>query len=204
VRQLGLEAEVPTAPRIGFVSRTRKRFLLNEEELAASARARGFETVFLPLERMTLYEQVRELRRVTVLVGMHGSAMVNLMFLCTGCVGVQILPFNMDPREGAFARTYAERAGVLYRELAVEDAAHATMHWHFADARLRALRDQPAELARRRARISDDGSQFFTFWLQQDSRLPPEQWAAFLDSIFREGVHASMHGAPLEPASKRR
>lgn len=47
-------------PKIGIISRRKKRFILNEFEMADIAMSYGFEVVLLPLETMTYYEQVCE------------------------------------------------------------------------------------------------------------------------------------------------
>jgi hypothetical protein len=48
----------PAKVRVGIISRRRKRFILNEDELVRAVLALGFEVQILPLEEMTLYEQV--------------------------------------------------------------------------------------------------------------------------------------------------
>jgi hypothetical protein len=58
--------------KVGIVSRRRKRFILNEHELADEALRMGFEVVFLPFETMTYFEQIRELRSLDVMMGLHG------------------------------------------------------------------------------------------------------------------------------------
>jgi hypothetical protein len=46
-------------PKIGIISRRKKRFILNEFDLADIAMEMGYDVVLLPLETMTYYEQVR-------------------------------------------------------------------------------------------------------------------------------------------------
>ena len=70
--------------KIGLISRRSKRFILNEYELVAAVEAMGYICVLLPLEAMTLYEQLKELRSVDVLMGIHGSALDNSVFLHPG------------------------------------------------------------------------------------------------------------------------
>jgi Glycosyltransferase 61 len=70
--------------KIGLISRRSKRFILNEYELVAAVEAMGYVCVLLPLESMTLFEQMKELRSVDVLIGIHGSALDNSVFLHPG------------------------------------------------------------------------------------------------------------------------
>ena len=70
--------------KIGIISRRLKRFILNEYELVAAVEMMGFECVLLPLEVMTVYEQMMEMRSLDVLIGIHGSALDNSVFLHEG------------------------------------------------------------------------------------------------------------------------
>lgn len=74
----------PKQVKIGIISRRLKRFILNEYELVSAVIKMGYECVLLPLETMTMYEQMRELRSIDVLIGIHGSALDNSVFLHKG------------------------------------------------------------------------------------------------------------------------
>jgi Glycosyltransferase 61 len=79
------ELEPPVVKfKIGIISRRIKRFILNEYELVAAVESMGHICVLLPLERMTLYEQMKEFRTLDVLIGIHGSALDNSVFLHKG------------------------------------------------------------------------------------------------------------------------
>lgn len=64
-----------------YVSRShsRMRRLVNEEDILPALNAFGFEIVFF--EGMTLIEQIRLMQETVVFAGVHGSNMVNLLFL---------------------------------------------------------------------------------------------------------------------------
>lgn len=80
-----VDVEPPAVKKkIGIISRRVKRFILNEYELVAAVEAMGFICVLLPLETMTLYEQTMEFRTLDVLIGIHGSALDNSVFLHPG------------------------------------------------------------------------------------------------------------------------
>lgn len=74
LKELGLaDQPEPSRIRVGIISRRRKRFLLNEEELVDACLDLGLDVQILPLEQMTLFEQLAALRAVTILLGIHGS-----------------------------------------------------------------------------------------------------------------------------------
>ena len=70
--------------KIGIISRRLKRFILNEYELVAAVEKMGYLCVLLPLEMMTIHEQMKELKSLDVLIGIHGSALDNSVFLHEG------------------------------------------------------------------------------------------------------------------------
>jgi len=59
LRQVG-EAP-PARVRVGIISRRRKRFILNEHELVEAVLSLGYDVQLLPMEEMTLFEQVSSL-----------------------------------------------------------------------------------------------------------------------------------------------
>eukprot|EP01041_Mallomonas_annulata_P000483 gene483-908_t len=105
--------------KIGLISRRKKRFVLNEYELVDSIRAMGYECVILPLETMTIYEQTKELRTLDVLIGIHGSALDNSVFLHPGSVLVQLLPYKVEHR--VTFQSSAQQAGMVYMEWQLKD-----------------------------------------------------------------------------------
>ena len=54
----------PKKIRVSIISRRRKRFILNEHELVECLLDMGLDVQILPLEEMTLYEQIKALRQV--------------------------------------------------------------------------------------------------------------------------------------------
>ena len=97
IQYLSLDTIQPPVDRIvvGIISRRRKRFILNEYDLVASVESLGYDCILLPFESMTLYEQMKALRSLDVLIGMHGSGLDNAIFLHPGSVLVQLLPYKV-------------------------------------------------------------------------------------------------------------
>lgn len=82
VRRKLLEGFAPKDPfRKVYVSRSRSRMrrLVNEQEILPSLEASGFEIVFF--EGMSLIEQIRLMQETSIFAGVHGSNMVNILFL---------------------------------------------------------------------------------------------------------------------------
>ena len=119
----------PPRRRVGLVSRRVKRFLLNEDVLIGEVMSMGLEVQVLPLERMTLYEQVAALKSTTVLVGVHGSGLNNVLFLPGGAAMIQLLPYKLNYK-GAFGGL-AKDNQIAYFEWALTDRDAAVFHWHF-------------------------------------------------------------------------
>jgi hypothetical protein len=118
---------------VGLISRRRKRFILNEYELIDTLADMGYDARLLPLETMTLYEQMLELRSLHILVGIHGSGLDNSVFLHPGSVLVQLFAYKLN-HAITFPET-ARRAGVRYLDWHLEDVNKTIFHWDlFRDA----------------------------------------------------------------------
>ncbi|HEY0652593.1 MAG TPA: glycosyltransferase family 61 protein [Chryseosolibacter sp.] len=74
-----------------YVSRSRSRIrrLVNEREILPVLQSSGFEIVFF--EGMTLMEQIRLMQETSVFCGVHGSNMVNLLFLPTTAKVIELM-----------------------------------------------------------------------------------------------------------------
>ena len=163
-------------PRLCVVARARKRFILNELQLLRMAAAQDVIPSRLPLEEMTIYEQLRELQLCTLLVGVHGSGLVNMIFLQPGSSVMQILPWNVDPAVGPKVfRALAERAHVAYRQWVNPSWENAVLHWHFAPPSVTKFKP---ELAPPPAGISGN---FFAFWVNQDTVVPAAVFQEWID-----------------------
>lgn len=165
---LGLENYYPPKDkvRIGLISRRRKRFILNEYELVDSVRSLGYEIDLLPLETMTMYEQMRALRSIDVLVGIHGSALDNSVFLHEGCVLVQLLPYSVEHR--VTFESSATKAGVIYHEWQLKDTSKAVFHW---DLMMQANGDKLKQFSKedilKQGQSKADSRETLMFWINQ-------------------------------------
>ena len=188
----------PGAPLLTLVSRRNKRLILNEAELVAAARARGLAVRVAVLEDLPLFELVALLRRTTILAGMHGSALINSAFMAPGAALLQLLPYKVDAGS-AFFEGAATARGVAYHEWRNTRLEDAVFHWHFLGD------DYPPE---RREAMLREGSQccgdvaFFSFWIQQDTRVHPGEFGELLDAVLAAQARAGAKraGAPAESA----
>lgn len=177
--------------RIGLISRRRKRFILNEYELVAEVQKMGFYCDLLPLETMTVFEQMRALRSLDVLIGIHGSALDNSVFLHPGSVMVQLLPYSVEHR--VTFQSSAQSAGVIYQEWQLKDQSKAYFHWDLlAQANSQKLSSQSKEEILRQGQRGADNRETVMFWINQDIIVPIPEWR----QIIIKAVEAS-------PAKKR-
>lgn len=170
-----LQADTVVPPlgraKVGIISRRRKRFILNEYELADAIAALGYDVELLPLETMTMYEQMRALRSVDVLVGMHGSALDNAVFMHKGSVLVQLLPYSVEHR--VTFQSDAEGAGMVYMEWQLKDASRAYFHWDLLlQANTEKFNRHSKEEILRMGQASADNRETLMFWINQDIMLP--------------------------------
>ena len=156
-------------PLVVLVSRLEKRFILNEPEVvralqAAAAGGLEVDVEVATLETMPLFEQLAMLRRASVLVGIHGSALVNSMHMSAGCAVLQVVPRGL-PGAASFFQPVASAAGVAYWEVRAGGSSGASSepirHFHFLGA------GANKSAVMKRGAVAGD-AQFFAFWINAD------------------------------------
>jgi hypothetical protein len=164
----GLVSVRPNRPSLSIVSRLNKRFVLNENVLIQQA-FQVSPTGILPsvrvllLEAMPLYEQILVFKQSSVLLGMHGSALINSVFMNRGAALVQIVPYHLNGAETFFQHP-AVSQGVSYFEYHHTNKSTARYHWHYLDK----------TYAGRQDTILQQGSEccgqqvYFSFFINQD------------------------------------
>jgi hypothetical protein len=177
-------------PVIGFVSRIDKRVITNEPELAAYAHSQGCDTRRLTLEAWPIHRQVAAIRELDMLVGSHGSGLLNLMFLHntdrpSACL--QVLPVGLKGK--TYEKCYTDMARtfrIQYNEVIVQGHDHAMKHWHFVENDLGRLFSTQDVLDRGVNAIQRDGTNRILL-IQQDSYVPVDQFKtpflSLLDSV---------------------
>ena len=188
VKSLGLEdvRPVPQQPSLVLISRQYKRFILNELDLIYTAIHKyGFSARLLPIEFMTLYEQVREFRRTNVLAGIHGSGLTNYLFLhgsnkeLNGInnVGLQLMPWKVTTGSTFFSG-FATSSGANYKEYSNNLRSNAVFHTHF----LNEQENKQIESVLSNG-ATGGGGNFFAFWINQDTIIDMVAWEKMLQEI---------------------
>lgn len=174
----------PTKPKVGIISRRHKRFLLNEEQIAEVSSSLGIETVVLTMEDLTLYEQVRELLQITILFGIHGSGLINSLYMPQNSVIVQLMPYKVFGGPTFFAGP-AKSYGVNYREWTNTDRSKTVPHWHFLSPNV----DREALFQKG---SGSQGQEFFTFWINQDTVMNVNEFRNLLRDMLEVGLNKEL------------
>lgn len=182
VASLGLQHVFPPAgkPLVTLISRRNKRLILNEPELVAECHKLGVDVVVASLETMPLYEQVLLFRRTSVLVGMHGSGLINSIYMHPGSALLQLMPYKVSSG-ASFFEAPASDGGVNYHEWTNKHVEKSVFHWHFLGA----------DYAARKDTILSQGSDccgqsiYFSFWINQDTWVEPEEFSQVLQAALR-------------------
>ncbi|EMS51446.1 hypothetical protein TRIUR3_34427 [Triticum urartu] len=77
-----------------WVDRTNSRKILNLPEVVAAAEAAGFKVVVAGRPKASYDEFTREMNSFDVMVGVHGAGLTNCVYLPTGAVFLQIVPYG--------------------------------------------------------------------------------------------------------------
>lgn len=174
-------ADGPRRPLVVLVSRLNKRLVLNEPSLVRVALALGADVRVVALEGMGLCAQVQLFASAAVLVGMHGSALINAQFMARGTSLVQLVPHAVTGA-AAFFRGPAEAHGVRYFELPAAPREASIPHGHF----LKPSSDVEKVLA---AGADAAGPQvFFSFLINQDTVVDEARFADVLARALKPPV----------------
>jgi hypothetical protein len=190
----------PPAPAltVGFVSRQDKRILLNEEALvsALSSPSSSTSSVSAPAaaashslriayETLPIHLQLAATRQIDVLTGLHGSGLLNTVFMRGGHTTgeLQIVPVGLwtDPSFVSCYVSTAAAAQVHYGQLDVHGEDHGVKHWHFAGKEGVAL-EYKNRLAEQGARAVTSGMARILF-IQQDTIVDPAQFLSKVKQI---------------------
>ncbi|VAI85803.1 unnamed protein product [Triticum turgidum subsp. durum] len=77
-----------------WVDRTNSRKILNLPEVIAAAEAAGFKVIVAGRPKASYDEFTREMNSFDVMVGVHGAGLTNCVYLPTGAVLLQIVPYG--------------------------------------------------------------------------------------------------------------
>ncbi|KAL0483065.1 hypothetical protein AKO1_014972 [Acrasis kona] len=121
-------------PVLGLISRHNKRILLNERDLVVKAQESGFDVKVLVFEEMSIEEQIKATRESDVLMGIHGSGMLNQIFMRPGTIVSQIVPHGLASK--GIETTYniiGSSYGLNSIPLDITSFDQSVVHWHFME-----------------------------------------------------------------------
>ena len=194
-------SQLCSKPLVVLISRRNKRFLLNEPALITALYSLPSppRVLIAALEDMPLYAQVTLLRRTTLLIAVHGSALINsIMMRQNGRSAVlQLMPYRVTG--GAdFFRGPAESRGVRYAELTHSSENGTLRHWHFVggggsnvSAGATASR---REAVLRRCGGNGDRATWFSFCINADMAIDAQRVARATAKLLEDLSIASSRG----------
>ncbi|CAI9099898.1 OLC1v1036786C1 [Oldenlandia corymbosa var. corymbosa] len=102
-------------PSLAIISRKGSREITNENALVKMAEEIGFSVTVLRPEKTTeLAKMYRVLNSSDVMIGVHGAAMTNFLFMKPDSIFVQIIPLGLDwPSENYYGEP-SRRLGLKY------------------------------------------------------------------------------------------
>ncbi|EDV21035.1 uncharacterized protein TRIADDRAFT_60391 [Trichoplax adhaerens] len=93
LRRLRIKKTTPKAARIALIKRTNRRLILNQDELINSVKSLA-NIELVDFNGMTFKQQVKLMRKYSVLIGMNGAGLMNGLFLPKGAVNIQLVPYK--------------------------------------------------------------------------------------------------------------
>eukprot|EP00771_Trimastix_marina_P002615 gnl/Trimastix_PCT/3757.p1 GENE.gnl/Trimastix_PCT/3757~~gnl/Trimastix_PCT/3757.p1 ORF type:complete len:638 (-),score=37.75 gnl/Trimastix_PCT/3757:67-1857(-) len=188
---MNLQHVRPTQPHIGIVARLNKRLILNLEELVQATHALypHAKVSILELEDMTFFEQVKVIREITILVGIHGSGNANHIFMHPGTALVEITPYRTLLAGQVFTgETQGSR--VVYIPLPHKNPQTSLYHWHFLPNQK--TYDQKQSYLEQGCKQVN--TEYFTFWINQDLHIDVEEYSQALGKAMQSKVNQEVSG----------
>ncbi|GJM98265.1 hypothetical protein PR202_ga15255 [Eleusine coracana subsp. coracana] len=164
-------------PRAMVILRARTRRFVNGDEVVAAVERAGFDVTRMePGQEHGVDEVARAVDKCDVLVGAHGAGLTNMVFLRTGAVVVQVVPWgNMEPyAEGYFGRP-AAHMGVRYVAYSVA-AEESSLYEKYG-------RDSP--VINDPIRFYKNGTNAKYYWQEQNIRLNTTRFMPTLEKVKR-------------------
>jgi hypothetical protein len=184
--QLTKQAQAGTrAVTVGFVSRMDKRIVLNEPALARSLSALSLSSLRIHYEGLPVHLQLAATRASDLLVGIHGSGLLNTLFMRRGntTAEVQIVPPGLwtDERFVTCYKRTASQVQVQYHQLDLREEQCGVKHWHFAG--------DECNTEQYRQKLADKGTRALSpemvrvLFIQQDAVVPVETFIQQIQPI---------------------
>ncbi|CAN6274193.1 unnamed protein product [Urochloa humidicola] len=166
-----------TRPRLMIILRGATRRFVNADAIVGAMERAGFEVVRMEPEAAADMDTVsRAVDACDVLVGAHGAGLTNMVFLRTGAVVVQVIPWGkMEPYGEGFFGAPAAHMGIRHVSYSIA-AEESTLYEKYG-------KDHPV--------ITDpdvfyrNGSNARLYWREQNIRLNTTRFAPTLELVKR-------------------
>ncbi|RLN07258.1 uncharacterized protein C2845_PM11G23830 [Panicum miliaceum] len=166
-----------TKPRLMIILRGPTRRFVNADAIVSAIERAGFQVVRMePTSTAGMDAVAREVDACDVLVGAHGAGLTNMVFLRTGAVVVQVIPWGkMEPYGEGFFGAPAAHMGIRHVAYSVA-AEESTLYDRYG-------KDHPV--------ITDpdvfctNGSNAKLYWQEQNIRLNTTRFAPTLEMVKR-------------------
>eukprot|EP00249_Psilotum_nudum_P000022 c10112_g1_i2 orf=389-1891(+) len=108
-------------PRLVLIVRDGTRVILNQDEVVQLAEEVGFQVLVWKPERTTMLKTAFGiLNESHVLMGVHGAALTHFLFMRSGTVFIQILPFGTEWAGNTYYAEPASRFGLYYTDYKID------------------------------------------------------------------------------------
>ncbi|XP_039776655.1 alpha-1,3-arabinosyltransferase XAT3-like isoform X6 [Panicum virgatum] len=166
-----------TKPRLMIILRGATRRFVNADAVVSAIERAGFQVVRMEATFTAGMDAVsREVDACDVLVGAHSAGLTNMVFLRTGAVVVQVIPWGkMEPYDEGFFGAPAAHMGIRHVAYSIA-AEESTLYGKYG-------KDHPV--------ITDpdvfyrNGSNAKLYWQEQNIRLNTTRFAPMLETVKR-------------------
>ena len=166
-----------TKPRLMIILRGATRRFVNADAIVSAIERSGFQVVRMePKFTAGMDAVAREVDACDVLVGAHGAGLTNMVFLRTGAVVVQVIPWGkMEPYGEGFFGAPAVHMGIRHVAYSIA-AEESTLYGKYG-------KDHPV--------ITDpdvfyrNGSNAKLYWQEQNIRLNTARFVPMLETVKR-------------------
>jgi hypothetical protein len=166
-----------TKPRFMIILRGATRRFVNADAVVSAIERAGFQVVRMePTSTAGMDAVAREVDACDVLVGAHGAGLTNMVFLRTGAVVVQVIPWGkMKPYGEGFFGAPAAHMGIRHVAYSVA-AEESTLYDKYGKAH--PVITDPDVFYR-------NGSNAKLYWQEQNIRLNTTRFAPTLETVKR-------------------
>ncbi|WOK93371.1 hypothetical protein Cni_G02068 [Canna indica] len=174
-----IDEKTDKKPRLMIITRAQTRRFMNVEEIVQMAEEVGYEVVVTEGDPdISKFSQI--VNSCDVLMGVHGSALTNMVFLPTNAVVIQVVPWgNLDWIAGHYFRDPSSQMKINYLEYSINEEETTLTELYSKD---HAVFKDPMSLHPQNA----DWDTFFRIFLkEQNVKLDVRRFRPFLKHALR-------------------